>query len=228
VPGVAIRQPIGSWSQFDPGAPASTHDVLYISGGHLAETGGDAATLRRSDPGGAQSVALSRDGATLAVVQRTFGGVRLLTGPFGRRLTARLSAAAMTPPTFDADGDVMTVVTVSAGRRVVAVTRQGVLHRVTVDAAVTGQPVSALRISRDGARVAAVVGGALLVGRVGAAGALSLSAFRRVAPALHGVRGVTWAAADALVVTAAGARGERQIVETDADGYSARAVGLDL
>jgi hypothetical protein len=229
VQGVGIRAPIGSWSRYDPAAPPSTHDLLYVATGHLAETGGDAATLRRSDPGRVQSVARSRDGDSLAIVQRTDGGVRLLTGGFGRRLTARLSAQAMTPPSFDADGDVMTVVTGSTGRRVVAVTPDGLLHRVAADPALTTQPVSALRVSRDGARVAAVVGaGTLLVGRVGAGtGVPSLSGFRSVTPGLNGVRGVTWVGADSLVVTAASPRGERQVVETDTDGFSSHSISLD-
>ena len=229
VPGVGVRQPITSWSRYDPTAPPSTHDLLYVTAGHLAQTGGDAATLRRSDPGRVQSVARSRDGDTLAVVQRVGAGVRLLTGAFGRRLTARLSGAAMTPPSFDADGDVMTVVTGSAGRRVVAVTPEGVVHRVSVDAVLTSRPISALRISRDGARVAAVVGaGTLLVGRVGgAAGVPSLTAFRSISPGLDGVRGVTWLGGNALVVTGSAAHGQRQIVETDSDGYASHTISLE-
>ena len=229
VPGVGIRQPISSWSRYDPSAPPSTHDVLYVAAGHLAETGGDATTLRRSDPGRVVSVARSRDGDTLAVVQRVRTGVRLLTGAFGRRLTARLSGASMTSPSFDADGDVMTVVTGGGGRRVMAVTPEGIVHRVVADAVLTDRQVSALRISRDGARVAAVVGsGTLMVGRVGAAaGVPSLTGFREIAPGLDGVHGVTWVGANSVVVTARAAHGQRQIVETDSDGYSSRALGLD-
>ena len=229
VPGVGVRQPIASWPQYDPAAPPSTRDLLYVANGHLAATGGDTAALRRSDPGRVQSVARSRDGATLAVVQVTAAGVRLLTGGFGRRLSPRVSAAFMTPPTFDADGDVMTVVTDAAGQRLVAVTPDGTVHRVNADSALTGQPVSALRISRDGARVAAVVGaGQLLVGRVGAgAGVPSVSGFRSILPGVAGVRGVTWAGAASVVVTAAAPTGQRQIVETDADGYSVRTLSLD-
>jgi hypothetical protein len=135
----------------------------------------------------------------------------------------------MTAPSFDADGDVMTVATGPSGRRVVAVTPDGVPHRVSADSVLTAQPVAALRISREGARVAAVVGsGTLLVGRVGAGpGVPSLSAFRSIIPGLGGVRGVTWAGAESLVVTASAQHGQRQIVDTDTDGYFIRAIGLD-
>ena len=229
VAGVGVRQPVGSWSQYDPSGRPATHDVLYIAGGRLARIGDDLAPLKRSDPGGSLSVARSRDGRQLAVVQSTGAGVRLLTGDFGHRLKPRLSATTMTPPTFDADGDLMTVVTGPSGRRVVAVTPDGVVHRVVADAALTSQPVSVMRISHDGARVAAVVGnGTLLVGRVAATGGVpSLAAFRSITPGFGGVRGVTWAGPESLVMTAAAARGQRELVETDADGYAPRTIGLD-
>lgn len=229
VPGVAVRQPINAWQRYDPSAPPSSHDVLYVSHGHLAATGGDATALARSDPGRVLSVARSRDGETLAVVQQLSSGARLLTGRYGQLLHARLTAASLTSPTFDADGDVITVANGPAGRRVMAVTRTGAVRRIAADPVLTGQPVSALRISRDGARVAAIVGaGRLLVGRVSAVAALpSLGAFRPIAPALHDVRGLSWAAGEELVVTASAAAGQRQIVVTDTDGYAPRSVSLD-
>jgi hypothetical protein len=58
-------------------------------------------------------------------------------------------------------------------------------------------------------------------------GVPSLGGFRSIAPGLEAVRGVTWTEDDSLVVTAAGASGHRQIVETDFDGYSAHPVALD-
>src|SRR3954453_20752861 len=173
VPGAPVRQPITSWQRYDPSAPPSSHDVLYVSRGHLTATGGDLSALARSDPGHVSSVARSRDGDTLAVVQRLPSGMRLLTGAYGQRLTPRLSAATLTPPTFDADGNVLTVASGPAGRRVMAVIRGGGLRRIAADATLTAQPVLDLSISRDGARVAAVIGtGRLLVGRVAADSAL--------------------------------------------------------
>lgn len=228
VPGVPVRQPVSAWQSYDPSAPPSTHDVLFVSHGHLAATGGDLRALARSDPGRVSSVARSRDGDTLAVVQQLETGMRLLTGRYGQPLKPRLTASRLTAPTFDAAGDVVTVADGPAGRRVMAVTRSGV-HRLSADPQLVGQPVSALRISRDGARVAAVVGsGRLLVGRVTADSLLpTLDGFRAVAPSLRGVRGVSWAAAEELVVTAAAPGGQRQIVVTDTDGYAPRPVSLE-
>lgn len=229
VPGAPTRQPTTSWSRFDPAAPPSSHDVLYVRGGHLAATGGDAAALARSDPGRVIDLARSRDGETLAVVQRVPGGVRLLTGRHGERLKPRLVAATLTRPTFDADGDVISVATGPAGRRVIAVTPTGLVRRLAADRTLTAQPISVLQISRDGARVAAVVGGgSLLIGRVSAAaGPPSLGGFRAVAPSLRSVRGASWSGADELVLTAAADRGQRQIVATDSDGYAPRSLSLD-
>jgi len=89
--------------------------------------------------------------------------------------------------------------------------------------------VSELSISRDGARVAVVVGaGRLLVGRVKAeSGPPILEGFRAIAASLRGVRGLSWAGAEELAVTAAGAGGQRQIVVTDTDGYAPRSLSLE-
>ena len=200
-----------------------------MSHGHLAATGGDVTALNRSDPGRVSSLARSRDGDTLAVVQQLATGMRLLTGTYGQRLKLRLAAVSLTPPTFDAAGDILTVANGPAGRRVMAVTPAGAVRRITADASLISQPVSQLSISRDGARVAAVVGtGRLLVGRVSADAALpSLAGFRAITPSLSGVRGVSWAAAEELTVTAASSGGQRQIVVTDADGYAPRPLSLD-
>ena len=116
VPGMPVRQPITSWQRYDPSAPPASHDVLYVSRGHLAATGGDITALNRSDPGHVASVARSRDGETLAVVQRLTTGMRLLVGRYGQQLKPRLSAATLTPPTFDAAGEVLTVANGPAGR----------------------------------------------------------------------------------------------------------------
>lgn len=229
VPGVPTRQPMTAWDRFDPSAPPSTRDVLYVHHGHLAATGGDVTALAHSDPGHVLYVARSRDGDILAVVQRQGARVRLLTGRLGRALQPRVTATTLTAPTFDAAGDVVAVGTGRVGRYVVAVTPAGEVKRVTADPTLTQQPVTALRISRDGARVAAVVGdGRLLIGRVTTvSGTQSLNGFRAIAPTLHGVSGVAWAGADDIVVTAAAPAGQRQIVETDTDGYAVRQVALD-
>jgi len=156
-------------------------------------------------------------------------GVRLLTGRYGGQLKPRLFAASLTPPTFDAEGNILSVANGAAGQRVVAVTPSAGVRRIAADASLTAQPVSQLSISRDGARVAAVVGdGRLLVGRVTADSALpALTGFRAITPSLRGVRGVSWAAAEQLVVTASAAAGQRQIVVTDFDGYAPRSLALE-
>jgi hypothetical protein len=228
ISGLPTRQSVTGWPSYDPAAAPVPHGLVYVAGGQLRATGADAAAVRRSDPGNAVSAARSRDGQTLAVVQRIGGVDRLLVGPTGRRLVPRLSAATMTPPTFDGSNRVLTVVTGPGGRHVVAIDAVGREQKVAAAGDLLSQPVSALQISRDGARVAAVVGrGRLLIGRVatGRGGIDAIGGVRPIAGALTGVRGVAWSGADTVMVTAAGGRG-RELVETDVDGYAVRAVDI--
>src|SRR4051812_6209241 len=158
VPGAPVRQPITSWQRYDPSAPPSSHDVLYVSRGHLAATGGDVTALAHSDPGHVISVARSRDGDTLAVVQQLPHGMRLLSGGYGKRLKQRLSAASLTPPTFDADGDVLTVADGPLGRRVMAVTAGGAVRRAGGVASPSPRKLSGPRTSPVGAPACRVFG----------------------------------------------------------------------
>ena len=228
ISGLPTRQPVTSWPSYDPAAAPVPHGLVYVDGSRLRATGADAGAVRRSDPGHAVSVARSRDGQTLAVVQRVGAVERLLVGPTGRRLVPRLTAASMTAPTFDGSNRVLTVVNGSGGRHVVAIDAAGHEQKVTAAADLLAQPVSALKISRDGARVAAVVGaGRLLIGRVatGRGGIDAIGGLRPIANSLTDVRDVAWSGADTIVVTAAGSRG-RELVETDVDGYSVRALDI--
>lgn len=228
VPGRTSRQSVSSWPSFSPAGPPVAKGLLYVHGGRLGATGDDAAVTVRSVPTHVWAAARSADGSTLAVVQQTTSAFRLLVGKAGKHLTVRLHAASMTPPTFDADGDVVTVVTSTAGRHVVAVSPDGHVHQISVDSALLRQPVTSLRIAPDGARVAAIVGaGRLLVGRVSGRGAsASLSGFHALVPSLEFVRGVSWFGSDALFVTCSGGPGPRKLVETDLDGYAVQQISL--
>jgi len=222
--GVPARQSVASWPSYDPSAKPSTSALMYVTHQHLRTTGGNAGNLARSDPGQVVSVAQSGDGSVLAVVQQAGAQQDLLVGRVGQRLTRRLTATTMTAPTFDVDGAVVTVVTGAGGRRVMAVDRDGHSRVVAADADLARHPVTSLRISRDGSRVAAVVGpGELLVGRISGRGSSeAFGGFRAVLPDEHAVEGVSWSGADTIVVTAASGSSRREVVETDTAGYAVR------
>ena len=89
-----------------------------------------------------------------------------------------------------------------------------------------------LRLSRDGARFAAVVGQSgsarLVVGRVSRTrDGVRLDGVRDVLPGFGDIAGVAWAGADEIVVTAADPGGGRQVVATDPSGYSTRTIATD-
>jgi hypothetical protein len=225
-PGVPARQPVASWPSYDPSAPPATGALIYVTHQHLRATGSSAATIARSDPGHVVSAAESRDGSVIAVVRQVGAQQDLLVGRPGERLERRLTATTMSAPTFDVDGAVVTVVNGAGGRRVVAIDRDGHSRMIATDADLSRNPVTSLRISRDGSRVAAVVGsGALLVGRVAGRGSSeAFGGFRAVLPGAHSVEGVSWSDADTLVVTAVSGSSRRDVVETDTAGYFVRIV----
>jgi len=228
VGGEPATQPVSAWPTFDPSAAPSVGGLLYVRGGHLGATGADAAAILKDSPDHLVAVGRSRDGDTIAAVQQTGAGQRLLVSQAHHRFTARLSANAMTAPTFDVDGNIITVVADAHGRHLVSVGSDGRVHRLAADSTLLSPALTSLRISREGARVAAVVGGQLLVGRVsGRGGGLAFGDLRAIAPSLQGVRGVSWVNSDTVVVTCSGGPGaQRRVVETDTDGYGLQPISL--
>ena len=130
------------WQRYDPSAPPSSHDVLYVSHGHLAATGGDVTALAAATPGTSSPSPGPATATRLPSCSGFRRAMRLLTGKYGQRLKLRLSACSITPPTFDATGDILTVASGPAGRRVIAVTPTGAVRRIAADASLTAQPVT--------------------------------------------------------------------------------------
>jgi hypothetical protein len=224
LPQVGVTQPITAWPAYDPSGVVSGAP-LFIAGGKVRGLNGTAPNI---DAGSVvTAVAESTTADVIAVVRKRRAGVALATGPIGGALVDRYTARAMTAPTVDADGNVLTVATTETGRRVVAVSRSGFVRVVTADPRLQRGVVSSLRLSRDGARVAAVVGGRLLVGRVqqGAAGPV-LAGFRDVLPTAAAVSGVAWIDAGDVVATVLSGRTTRGLVVTDVDGYADRGVSI--
>lgn len=119
--------------------------------------------------------AQSEDGSELALVGSTANGVQLRVGQYGKSdPVVQLQAGTLTRPTWapgqpgaEASNEVWTVADGQFVDRVLE-TQQGtwVANNVDATALTTFGQISALRLSRDGTRVAAIAGGHLLVGAV--------------------------------------------------------------
>ncbi|RZS33993.1 sporulation and spore germination protein [Herbihabitans rhizosphaerae] len=121
-----------------------------------------------------QNAAQSIDGVQLAVVEQTATGARLRVGRFGEQLReVPVAAATLTRPTWQASnapngsGELWTVADGNTILRVVR-TSQNSWVQTPIDASELFQygPITELRLSRDGARLAAIAGGKLVVGTV--------------------------------------------------------------
>ncbi|MEU4742759.1 LpqB family beta-propeller domain-containing protein [Actinosynnema sp. NPDC023658] len=160
------------------------------------------------------SAAQSMDGSQLAVVSRSGdSSVRLRVGPRQDQLAeVDLPATTMSRPTWllsGRQGEPSTEVwTVADGRNVVRVIRtdSGWTANVVNASELTELGnVTELRLSRDGTRVAAVVGGKLVVAAVvrGQESAVSLRSPRHLQPSVLGSSALSldWLAQDVLVVS---------------------------
>lgn len=225
LPRVGTTQPIGAWPSYDPAGVVSG-PALFVADGRVNAINGTAGTLAGYRH--VSAVAESTTADVAVVVRKVRTGVTLATGPIGGTLVNRLTARAMTAPTVDADGDVLTVVTTAAGQRVVSVSRSGSVREVTADPKLSRATVTSLRLSRDGVRVAVVADGQLLVGRFqsGPAGPI-LTGLRNVLPTAVDVSGVGWLDAGDVIATVRSGRTTRGLVATDVDGYALRSVSID-
>jgi hypothetical protein len=214
------------WSALDPAPPPRVADAFFRDGASWRAVGGEQVPgLAPLD--GLVDVALSRGADRVAALRPTQRGVALVVGPAGDEPTLRLQARELTAPSFGGAGDLYTVVTTRQGRWVARIDAADHLERVPAGSALTRRPVQELVISRDGARVAAIVGspghGRLLVGRVAVRdGRPRLDGFRTVLRGVGDVRGLSWGwtTPAQVVVSAAVAGGERELLAVDANGYS--------
>ena len=222
VPGAPATQPRDLWERFDPAAPPATAAAVFDNGSRVASVGGTVHGL--ADVGRLSSPVLSHDARLIAGLRPAGSRMQLFVGPLGRPPTRRLTATTLTPPTFDSADDVFSVATGPAGRRLLEVTAEGSVRVVSADRLLLRRPVQQLRLSRDGSRVAALIGAAgaarLYVGRVtqGRDGT-RFEGFRQVLFGLADVRGLAWGGAGEILVTATTRAGPRIVVKVDPDGY---------
>lgn len=176
-----------------------------------------------------QTAAQSVDGSELALVVSLPGsGEALRVGKFGSTVSyVDLNAQHMTRPTWapgDAAGDPSHEVWTVADGQVVRVDNNvsnGVWQATPVDSSALAAdgPITDLRLSRDGTRVAVVAGGHLFVGAVVATeqGSVAIKQVTQLQPdILAGVTGVDWLDQTDLVVTTAQA--SLPVVKLSVDG----------
>lgn len=196
---------------------------LVANGGRLRVLGGDPV----SGPAGSggydvRSAAVSSDGTGLAVVAGVEGHLRLLVGRSGQPLAGSgVDASKMTRPTWSPGANEVWTVLERATVTRVLVDPGGAVRTGQVDAdplAALG-PIQDLRLSRDGARVAAVAGGQLVVAAVarGGSGEVALRNPQVLqAGSLTDLVGVDWTSVDQVVV--ASRRTDRPVASADVDG----------
>jgi hypothetical protein len=149
-------QQLSDWRGFGPdGLSASTPGYFVKNGAVWTTEDAPLAGPAGRSTYGAVAVALSTNGSSLAVVRRASGGRRVLLVGSAGRLRPMVTGSTLTAPTWASEaGEVWTV---QDGRNVVLVPAHGRATRVVAPLERIG-PVRALRLSRDGSRVAVVVG----------------------------------------------------------------------
>jgi hypothetical protein len=147
-------QQLNDWRGFDPNGP-------FVSSGYLIRDGAVWTTKDTPVPGPAgsasfraHSVAVSTDERSLAVVTGETGQA-LYVGA-ATALRKRVEGRTLTRPTWGGSSD--EVWTVQDGDEILQVLRNGQTTRVTLLGASSLGPLTALRLSRDGSRVAMVAG----------------------------------------------------------------------
>ncbi len=195
------------WPSYDPDVLSRPVSRFFVAEGRLRSpdttlsgpvgTGAAPLTAPAIAPGGDLVAGLVRSGRRSA----------LYVAPITGRPRVRLIATALTAPSIDRNGTVWTVA-LDRHPRVVTISGSGPPTTVDARALFALGPVQALRVARDGTRVAAVVGprgaGRLVVGVLVRHGSrpLTLASLRAPAPRLSGVVDISWADSHRLAVLA--------------------------
>ncbi|MGI9003652.1 MAG: LpqB family beta-propeller domain-containing protein [Pseudonocardia sp.] len=216
-----------------PGVPG-----LVVSDGRLRQLTGSEPGTPLPGPVGdgtydVESAAFTVDGQRLAVVVRQDDRRVLLfgDGPEGGLTPVLLDAATMTRPSWTPRGaEVWTVVDSTAVVRVLVDDTELTRRPVNADELTELGPISDLRLSRDGMRVVAVVGGGLYTASVerGVDGAVSIGNIRRLRPIeLDEVVAADWWAAESVVAITRGP--ELLVAHVSVDGLDiAQILGNNL
>ena len=195
-------------AEMQPGADVPG---LVVSGGRIRQLTGPQPGSPLPGPVGngqydVESAASTADGQRFAAVARQGGGRVLLVGggSDGTVQAVPLSAGRMTRPSWTPAGSEVWTVLDSAvvARVVVDAGGSARTAQVNADALAALGPIADLRLSRDGMRVVAVVGGGLYTGAVARSidGEVAIRNIRRLRPAdLGEVVAADWRSPEAVV-----------------------------
>jgi sporulation and spore germination protein/lipoprotein LpqB-like beta-propeller protein len=227
VPGIARVQQIGSWPQFDPATPPTARGALLSDHGRLIGLGRSVPVSLSVGP--LIAPAVSADGTTVAALRPGRHRMTLMVGSALGTVRARLSGPWLSAPAFDPQGDVVVISGVGARSRLMEVPVTGAVRPVLVPRAVRRAGISAMTVSRDGSRIAMVVGPVgerqLLVGALTSAhGGLAVEGINLVIPGSSDVSGVAWAGGNEIVTTVRASKTSRVVLETGVDGYEPQTV----
>ncbi len=235
MPGVPVDQRRDAWPTYAPDGVAAA-DAYVARKGRLLQVVGEElrpvagklgdGSVPATDP------AVSPEGDQLAALSITGDTLYLTTPTADAPVRARLTEPGLTSPSWDPFGAVWTASRRGKGSAIWAV-RPGDATAQRVEAPqLNDQRVIALRVARDGVRVAVVVGARdgsgrqLLVGRVERSpDRLVLAGLRRVESTLVDVADVAWADADRLAVVGREPNGLLQARLVEPDGQVNPAAG---
>lgn len=238
LPGGGSVQEISDWFSFDPDAIAGAINGV----GHFIDAGAVRTQDGNAIPGPAgdgsyslTNAAVSIDensGDLLSLAGLSIGAASstLYVGPYGGELAPVLSDARLTPPTWSGLAD--EVWTVRNGSDVTRIPTGAQPQAVPAPELAGTGSVRAFQLSRGGSRAALIMettaGPALFVaGIVRNADTISVTAPRAIAPALTGVRDVSWTSADSLIVLATDPRGQVIPYTIGVDGWGTTALTTD-
>jgi hypothetical protein len=229
VPNASEVQEAGSWAGYDPQGLGTAPPYFYVAGRRLrSSTSLPPSVITSTDLGDRRAipvdaVAVTPDQTRVAVLERSpSGSVAVRVGLLrGTAFPVVARAPGLTSPSWGAGNQGVWLV--RNQRSLVRVDDR--LRDVPVAGLPTGR-LTSVAVSRDGARVALVVGGRLYVGRVDVVGGrVQVVGLALVLPALHQASHVAWSASTELVVLGV-LRRSVQVVQVAVDGSSSQVLNV--
>jgi hypothetical protein len=228
--GVRTQQQLADWQSYDPEALPASAPLYFIRGGSVWTSDG----TRAKGPAGngyydLESVSVPLDGTKMAGISRRHGRDELWVGSKSGTMFKRLEANELTAPTWG--GQSAEVWTVRDGTTIVRVpTALGQQPLIVASPDVSKfAPITELRLSRDGTRVAFIgKHGRLYIGRVSrTSDSVTIDGVHNLSTSQDGFTDVTWAAGDELLALAPNSTDSLVPWEIAIDGSSRQAEGID-